>query len=88
MKRLSKKQIEKREALRNEFLPEDAWTLTLNGNIKDYDKSLNGLLYLQRTLSLDENADLLDGTIPPHYVELANRFARLTTILREAFKHE
>lgn len=83
MKKITVEKKREIEVLTNDPPPNDAWSLALVGNIKDYDKSLKGLLKLRQGVL--DHPELFDGEMPKHYVALAEKFIALTDILKNAF---
>lgn len=83
MKKITVEKRREIEALTNDGLPKNAWTLALSGNLEDYNSALNGLLKLRA--GVRNNPDLFDGEIPKNYLELARKFTSLTDLIKDAF---
>lgn len=72
-----------KEAAKNEFLPSEKWSLVLAGDLSDWDHRFQALKRLDDRIK--ENPDLFDGQIPRTYVDLANKFIRLTELIHDSF---
>ena len=83
MKKITVEKRREIEALTNDGLPKNAWTLALSGKLNDYNSALNGLLKLRAGVL--NNPDLFNGEIPKNYLELAQKFISLTNLIKSAF---